>query len=405
MIALSSALGLSGAGAAEADLGAARALQAKILTVDTHIDILDGFATDAFDPGRFTHGQVDLPKLRAGGLKAPFFIVYTAQGPLTEAGYAAAKATANEKLEAILRLTRAYPAEIALARTSAEARAIAKSGRLVAFIGMENPYPLGLSVADLPRFVAAGVSYVGLTHFGHNQFGDSANPSTELGDGEEKWGGLSPLGKELVAAINRAGALIDVSHAGRKTMMQAVALSKAPVIASHSAIRALADAARNLDDEQLRALAATGGVAQIVAVDTYLKPLTPAQITAQGIIRKEMGLETSAARDAMNPETAKAYKARLTREVYSTAPRASVKDLIDHVDYAVKLVGVDHVGIASDFDGGGGIDGWDDASETANVTAELLRRGYSADDIAKLWGGNVLRALDTAQAVGARLRK
>ncbi|MBY0421399.1 MAG: dipeptidase, partial [Parvularculaceae bacterium] len=309
------------------------------------------------------------------------------------------------RLEAILRMTRAYPRDVALARTAADARAIRKSGRVAAFIGMENPYPLGTSVAEVPRWAAAGVSYIGITHFGHNQFGDSANPSKDLQDTDEKWGGLSPLGRELVAAINKAGVMVDVSHAGRKTTLQTVELSAAPVIASHSCVQTLADAPRNLSDVEIKAIAAKGGVVQITAVDFYVKPLTPAQTAARDKIRKEMKLETSEARDAMSAETAKAYKDRQDKEVYSLSPRGSVKDFVDHVDYVAKLVGVDHVGISSDFDGGGGIAGWEDASETANVTAELFRRGYSDEDVAKIWGGNLLRVLGEVQKIGARLRK
>ncbi len=380
-----------------------RALHGRTLTIDTHVDIPLDYATHKNDPGGFSALQVDLPKMRAGGLDAPFFIVYTPQGPLTDAGYAEAQSIAATRLDAIKRLVAAYPDEIALATSSKEARAIARSGRKVAFIGMENAFPVGPSVASVGAWAAAGVRYMGVTHFGHNQFGDSSNPNTDLGDAAEKWGGLSPLGKDLIAAMNRAGIMVDVSHAGAKTMLQAVELSAAPVIASHSGVKALADSPRNLDDAQLRALAAKGGVAQIVALDVYLKPFTAAQTAARDKIRQEMKLTTPAARDAMTEEVTKQYDARMKAEVWSIAARASVKDLVDHIDHAVKIAGIDHVGVASDFDGGGGIDGWKDASETANVTAELVRRGYSDADIAKIWGENLLRVLDAVEKTARRL--
>lgn len=384
----------------------ARAIHDKAITLDTHVDIPLDYATDAMDPGGFTKGQVDLPKMRAGGLDAAFFIVYTPQGPLTAEGYADAYKIAFTRLAAIRRMATAYPAEIALAMGAADAKKIAKSGRKVAFIGMENAYPMGPEPTQeaIDSIAREGVRYAGITHFGHNQFGDSSNPNTDGGDPAEKWGGLSDKGRALVAMLNRAGIMVDVSHAGRKTMMQAIELSKAPIIASHSGVKAIADTPRNLDDEQLLALARNGGVAQIVALDVYVKPLNGAQKALQEKIRKEMGLETSAARAAMSAEVEAEYNKRL-KAIWDISPRANVADLVDHIDRAVKVAGVDHVGVASDFDGGGGITGWEDASETLNVTRELVRRGYTDEDIEKLWGGNLLRVLSGVEKVAAELRK
>ena len=369
----------------------------RVIALDTHVDIVDhGYATAALDPGGFTKGQVDLPKMRAGGLDAIFLIVYTPQGPLTADGFAEARHFATAKLNAITRMTRAYPRDIALALSASDARSIDRSGRKVAFIGMENPYPLGATVEDVKTWRDAGVRYMGVTHFGHNQFGDSSNPNTEGGDPDEKYGGLSSLGRELVAELNRVGIMIDVSHASRKTMMQVIELSKAPIIASHSSIAALADAPRNLDDEQLRALAANGGVVQITAVDVYLKPFTQEQKDLQAQIKKEMKLESDEAMETASDEVKAEYQKRM-QAVWAISPRANVGNLVDHIDYAVKVAGIDHVGISSDFDGGGGIDGWDDASETYNVTRELVRRGYSEEDIGKIWSGNLLRVLSEVQ--------
>ncbi len=384
----------------------ARAIHERVMTLDTHVDIPLDYATAKADPGGFSQLQTDLPKMRAGGLDAAFFIVYTPQGPLTEEGYAGARAIAATRLSAIHRLVSAYPAEIALARSAKEARAIAKSGRKVAFIGMENAFPLGPDpqAGDVERLAAEGVRYAGITHFGHNQFGDSSNPNTEAGEVEAPNGGLTDKGRALVSMLNRSGIMVDVSHASRDVMMQAAALSTAPIIASHSGVKAIADSPRNLDDEQLRALKANGGVVQIVALDVYVKPLNDAQKALQDKIRKEMKLETSAQRDAMSADAEAEYDRRMA-ERWKISPRASVSDVVDHIDHVVKTIGVDHVGIASDFDGGGGVTGWENAGETLNVTRELVRRGYSEADIAKIWGGNLLRVLDAVEKEAARLAR
>ncbi len=376
------------------------------MTLDTHVDIPLDYATHKADPGGFTELQNDLPKMRAGGLDAAFFIVYTPQGPMTEEGYAAARDIAFKRLSAIHRFVNAYPDEIALARSAKEARAIAKSGRKVAFIGMENAFPLGTGdpATYVPHLARDGVRYVGVTHFGHNQFGDSSNPNTEAGEVEGPNGGLTAKGRDLVAALNKAGVMVDVSHASRDVMLQAASLSTAPIIASHSGAKAVADSPRNLDDAQLKALKANGGVVQIVALDVYVKPLNAEQKALQDKIRKEMKLESSAARAAMSPEVEAEYEMRLA-ERWKLSPRASVSDFVDHIDHVVKTIGVDHVGVASDFDGGGGVTGWEDAGETLNVTRELVRRGYSEADIAKIWGGNLLRVMEAVEKESARLAK
>jgi membrane dipeptidase len=379
------------------------AVHARLFTLDTHVDIEIDLATAANDPGGFTTNQVDLPKMRAGGLDAAFFILYSGYGPLTEEGYAVARRTVETKYAAIVRMTEAYPDQIALAASAAEARAAADEGKLVAFIGMENAYPLGESVADVDDWAARGVTYVGPVHFGHNQFADSANSPTGGAAEPELYGGLSPLGEELVAALNRAGIMVDVSHASRSTTMEAAGLSRAPIIASHSGVSVVNQHVRNLDDEQLRAIAATGGVAQIVALSSYVKTDPPERTTAIEALRERLGLQTAEARAAMDRPTRLAYEAAVA-EVDLGFDRATVSDFVDHIDHAVAVAGIDHVGIASDFDGGGGVRGWANAAETPAVTAELLRRGYAEADLAKIWGGNLLRVLDEVQAVGRVLR-
>ncbi len=383
---------------------AARIIHDSVIALDTHVDVPLNYATHEADPGGFTSLQVDLPKMRAGGLDAAFFIVYTPQGPLTPEGYAAAADIARTRLDAITRMVGAYPKEIAMVRNARDVARIVKSGRRAALIGMENAFPLHDAVDQLDLWHAEGVRYVGITHFGHNQFGDSSNPNPALGDEEEKYGGLSDRGRDLVKELNRSGIMVDVSHSGKKTMMQAVAMSAAPVIASHSGVKAIADSARNLDDEQLSALAENGGVVQIVAFDNYVKPFTEMQLSFRDELRRELGLETADQRAAATPEVRAEYEERLNG-MWKIERRANVGNLVDHIDHAVKVAGIDHVGIASDFDGGGGVVGWENASKTLNVTRELVRRGYTEEQIQKIWSGNLLRVMRDVEKTAAALRK
>ena len=369
----------------------ARAVHDRVLTLDTHDDIdLDTFQPACNYTQRLTT-QVNLPKMTEGGLDAAFFIVYTGQGPLTEAGYTDAYRQAVEKFDAVHRLTEQIaPSQIGLALTPADVRRIAASGRKVAVIGIENGYPIGTDVGRVAEFHARGGRYLSLAHNGHNQLSDS-NTGEAAGDAPNQ--GISPLGRQVIAEMNRLGMMVDVSHPSKASMLQAVQLSKAPIIASHSAVRTLANHSRNLDDEQLLALKKNGGVVQVVAFSAYIKTEPPEQTRARQAaqaVQKESG--------ACPLEGATAAAAP------PVLPRATVKDFVDHIDYAVKLIGIDHVGISSDFDGGGGIDGWNSASETFNVTLELVRRGYGEDDIAKLWGGNLLRVWAEVEAVARRLQ-
>jgi len=369
------------------------ALHSRVLTIDTHVDIRDGFATERLDPGRFTRSQVDLPKMRAGGLDAAFFIVYVGQGALEADGFARAHASAEQSYRAIKRMVRAYPAQIGLARTADEVEALHASGRLVALLGMENAYPLGERVDDIPKWAERGLRYVGLTHFGHNQFGGSSNPRFDLGDVELD-PGLTELGRELVGALNDHGILVDVSHVGKRSMMEAVALSRLPVIASHSGAMGVYQNARNLDDEQLKAIRDSGGVAQMVAFRSYLADVHPELVAGQSRLRQRYLADGWGEATAEDRERYVTELAQLRRQ----HPDVTLAQFVDHIDYAVDLIGVEHVGIVSDFDGGGGVEGWDDASETVNVTWELMRRGYSEDEIHALWGGNVLRVLRANEA-------
>ncbi len=361
----------------------------QTLTLDTHIDIPLTYMTE-IDPSQMTDLQVDIPKLAAGKLDSGFWIVYTPQGDLTEEGLEAAQEIAGTRIAAIDQFVTDNAKRVGLAKTADDVRRITGEGRHAILIGMENAYPIGEALDTLAYYAEAGVRYVGITHFGHNQFGDSSNPHPVRDDGP-KWKGLSPLGKDLVRELNDLGVMVDVSHAGKATMMQAADLSRTPIIASHSGVKAVADSARNLDDEQLRKIAEVGGVAQMVALGSYVKFPTAEQQAARAALDAEFGDRNSwdqAKRDLYMDRRA---------DITAMAPEASVADFVDHIDHAVMVAGINHVGIASDFDGGGGIAGWKDASETQNVTEELVKRGYSEEDIAKIWGGNLLRVMEAVE--------
>jgi membrane dipeptidase len=396
--------------AADATLTAkARAIHDRVITLDTHDDI----SLDNFTPGRnYTQrlpNQVNLPKMKEGGLDAAFFIVYVGQGPLTPDGYAAAYKEAIAKFDAIHRLTKEFaPAQIELALTPADVRRIAAAGKKVALIGVENGYPIGEDLSRVKEFHDRGARYLSLAHNGHSQLADS---NTGERDGTWLHNGLSPLGRKVIEEANRLGIMIDVSHPSKQANLQAMALSKVPVIASHSAVRALCDVSRNMDDEQLLALKRNGGVIQVVAFSSYVKPRapdSPERAAAIAALRKEFGLAAAgpgggaagrAALALLSEERRAEYRARMQEldKKFPGPPRATLAEFVNHIDYAVKLIGIDHVGISSDFDGGGGVTGWSDASETFSVTLELVRRGYTEEQISKLWSGNLLRVMDEVQ--------
>lgn len=369
-------------------LARARGIHLRVMALDTHVDIDEDFSSPASDPGQRGSRQVDLPKMDDGGLDAAFFIVYVGQTARTPENYLGAQELAQRKFDGIFQMTRTYQTQIALACRSSDVETIHAGGRRVALIGVENGYSIGKDLGRLQAYYDQCARYFGLVHNGHNDIADSASPSASLGDAPEEHGGLSAFGEAVVRELNRLGMMVDVSHASKQTMLEAIAQSTAPIIASHSGAAALVPHQRNLDDEQLLALKANGGVVQAVAYDSYVKARAPEKTSALSALAKEFG--AAAALAALPPDRRAAYDARLAA-IHAEWPRATVADFVDHIDYIVRTIGIDHVGIASDFDGGGGIDGWNDASQTFNVTLELVRRGYSEADIAKIWGGNLLR--------------
>jgi len=439
--------GAAAAPRAQQDLTArARAIHERVIALDTHNDI---------DPQTFTPEcnytmrlttQVNLPKMKEGGLDVSFFIAYVGQGELTPGGYERAYRAAIAKFDAVHRLTEQIaPKEIELALTAADVVRIAKSGKKVAVIGIENGYPIGTDLKRIKEFYDRGGRYMSLAHNGHNQLADSH--TGEAGN-EWKWGGLSPLGREAIQEMNRLGMMVDISHPSKASILEAIGLSRAPVIASHSSVRKLANQSRNLDDEMLMAVKTNGGVVQINAVADFIKADPKERAPAIAALRDEFGLpggrgggNAAVGRGAAAPPAFKCpieapeatatgagrggrggnaaglemlsadRRAEFDRRMaqidrqWPAAGRATVKDYVDHIDYAVKLIGIDHVGIASDFDGGGGVDGWNSAAESFNVTLELVRRGYTEEQIGKIWSGNLLRVWGEVEKVAASMQK
>ncbi|MDG1437354.1 MAG: dipeptidase [Emcibacteraceae bacterium] len=406
----------------------AMGIHERVITLDTHDDInVDNF-TDEVNYTMDTNSQVNLPKMIQGGLDVAFFIVFTGQGELNEEGYAKGYANAMSKFEAIHWLTQEKaPDQIDLALTSDDVRRLNAEGKKIAMIGIENAYPVGTDLSNIKKFADLGARYMSLAHNGHSQFADSNTGERVDADGNptEPWlyNGLSDLGKEAVALMNLHGIMVDLSHPSYQSNMQAIALSKAPVIASHSSARTLSDqVSRNLEDDVLMAIKENGGVVQTVAFASYLDRdkhglYRDALNKLHAEISGTMGFEILgfSARQALSDAERALYNAsfaelkalaepRLEAEVHAVAPPVDVSDFVDHIDYMVNLMGLDHVGISSDFDGGGGIYGWSDAAETHNVTIELVRRGYTEDQISAMWSGNLLRVLDDVQAVAAELQ-
>ncbi|MFL1897200.1 dipeptidase [Aquimarina sp. 2-A2] len=397
----------------------AKAIHEKVITLDTHCDInVDNFTTLK----NYTQNldtQVTLPKMKSGGLDVAWFIVYTRQDSLTPQGYEKAYKNAITKFEAIYRLVDDIaPNEIELAVTSAQVREIHSKGKKVAMIGIENGYPVGTEIENVQRFYDLGGRYMSLSHQGHSQLSDS-----NTGENDSIWlhNGLSELGKEVIVEMNRVGMMIDVSHPSKEAMRQMIELTKAPIIASHSSARALCDHSRNLDDEQLQWMKENGGVVQTVAFRTYLnteksdlriakeKEIAKEIADSMGgtwLERKEVAALQQEEKDAYLKFVEKLRPMHLKKmnSMKNLPPRVDVVDYVNHIDYMVEKMGIDHVGISSDFDGGGGIEGWSDASETFNVTLELVKRGYTEAQIEKLWSGNLLRVLDEVQQVAKEIQ-
>ena len=346
----------------------AKQIHERVISIDTHNDIDVKNFKSTYNYSIDTKNQVNLPKMIKGGLDVSWLIVYTKQGPTNNKGYLTAIENALSKFNAIHRLVYLYaPDQIELARSSNEVKQIIEKGKKVAMIGVENAYPIGLDTAYVKKFYDMGARYMSLAHNGHNQLSDS---NTGEFDNTSLHNGISELGKQVIEKMNYYGMMVDISHPSKEAIRQTIIHTKAPVIASHSSARHLSDHPRNLDDEQLNWIKENGGVVQVVALDEFLNKIK--------------------------------HKAHLENPKLNSP--VDVSDFVDHIDYIKNLIGIDHVGISSDFDGGGGIEGWQDASETFNVTLELVKRGYSENEISKIWSGNLLRVLDETEKIAKTIQ-
>jgi membrane dipeptidase len=402
-------------------LAKARAIHAKVISIDTHVDIPESWRED---PGTLTNNKCDLVKMRNGGLNGVFMAVYEGQPRtpdhgLTPEGYKRVYDAAMRKFEAVHNLAeKMHPELCALATTPGQVEQIARTGKRVIMIGVENGYPIGVDLANVKTFYDLGARYITLSHSGHNQICDSSSDTSEPLNN-----GVSEFGAKVIAEMNRLGIMIDVSHIAEKSFWDVIRLSKAPIIASHSGCAAVAKSDRNLTDEQLKALSRNGGVIQIVALASYLKNDPPERTEAVRKLREELGMGggrgrgtgagggratgQTGQRQNLTPEQQAerekqraAYQERM-KQIDAKYPPATMKDFVDHIDHAVKVAGIDHVGIGTDFDGGGGVPGFNDHSEAFNVTVELVRRGYSEEQIRKIWGGNLLRVWRQVERVAA----
>jgi membrane dipeptidase len=367
-------------------------LHYRLLVLDSHLDTPVHFGRKGWsiaDRHSFPTdlSQVDLPRMRDGGLDGGFFVIYTPQGPLTKDGFADARVYALKRAAEIRQEVQANPGAMELAYTPDDARRIASAGRRVVFQSIENSYPLGESVAALADFHSRGVRMASPVHFLDNQFADSATDTP-------KWHGLSPLGREWVAEMNRLGMLIDASHASDEAFDQMLALSKTPIILSHSGPKAAFDHPRNIDDTRLRALAAKGGVIQINSV--YLVPRNPSPAWATLTDERDKIYD-------LTPDQQKDLIARTAAEQARNPYTSATFDMfMASLLHALKVVGPDHVGIGADWDGGGGVIGMEDVAALPKVTERLKAAGYSDDDIGKIWSGNLLRVLQAAENGAAK---
>ena len=358
----------------------------KILTVDTHCDTPMNFERGDFDLGvRHEEGCVDFPRMNEGGLHSAFFAVFTGQGPRNDSAYNAVNEKALEIFDAIHKNIEKNSSMAEIAYTAGDAYRIKKSGKIAAFIGVENGYPIGKDLSRLALYYNLGARYMTLSHSRNNDICDS---STDPSGPEHH--GLSEFGKKVVSAMNRMGMMVDVSHISDESFYDVLKTSMAPVIASHSSCRALCENKRNVNDDMLLALKENGGVIQICILSNYLKSPEPNPELNEKVqeVQAKYGNITD-----LSPEQRDQLMSEIREVQRKYVKLATVKDAVDHIDHVVQVIGIDHVGIGTDFDGGGGIEGCRDVSEMKNITIELLRRGYSRKDIEKIWSGNIMRVL------------
>jgi membrane dipeptidase len=371
----------------------------NVLTLDTHTDTPMRLPDSEFDINKKndpikSHSKIDFPRMIEGGLDAAFFAIYIGQGDRNEEANNEAKEKALSIFEAIQNnlAESSDVAEIAL--TAADAYRLEKEGKRAIYIGMENGYPIGTDIANIKEYYDRGARYITLCHSSNNDICDSSTDSLEHN-------GLSEFGKQVVAKMNSIGMIIDISHVSDKSFYDVMGLSKAPVIASHSCARALCDNPRNINDEMLKKLAEKGGVIQMCILSDYIKVIE--QDSSRVLAQKSLREKYKNLKELSYDEQQKAYQQ--WEAVDETYPPilATVSDAVDHIDHIVEVAGIDHVGIGTDFDGGGGLEDCFDVSQIKNITIELLKRGYTEKDIEKIWGGNFMRVFNQVQQIAENL--
>jgi membrane dipeptidase len=376
------------------------------LTIDPHIDIRNDFNTPGREASAETTDQLDLPKLERGGLDVATVALFADPARRTPENITAARKQIDTKLAALRRFVEANPNRLEFASTSADLERIAGAGKHAILLGFLNALSLGQDLSLLTTWQQAGVRVFGFTHAGNNDFADSSRPNAGFGDRPDEAGGLTPLGRRAVSELNRLGVIVDVSQLTPAGVLQTVQLSRAPVIASHSGVRGRVNATRNLTNEELRAIADRGGVVHIVTFASYLRSGSDIAAAYQKKVLDPFGLKAGEdPKVKLDAATYAKYQANYREYSSNGWKQASLVDWLDSVDYAVRLIGIDHVGLSSDFNHGGGVTGYAHVGEGPNVTRELLKRGYSEQDIQKLWGGNFLRVFRDVEATAKTLQR
>ena len=357
----------------------------RVLTIDTHVDTPLRLDRDGFDIGKRNdknNGKVDLPRMEEGGLDAIFFAVFIGQGERNDTVNEKIKQKALDIFDAIYSNVEKYPELAEIALTPDDAYRIEKTGKRAIYIGIENGYPVGEDTSNISLFYDRGARYITLCHSKNNDICDSANDTIEHN-------GVSEFGKLVIEKMNDIGMIIDVSHMSDKSFYDVIELSKAPVFASHSCSRAICDNPRNMTDSMLLKLAENGGVIQMCILSDYVKKIE--QDTNRTKAKDALRVKYRYFKDLTDEEYKSAVKEWYAIDTIYPPKLAKVSDVVDHIDHMVKLIGIDHVGIGTDFDGGGGVEDCFDVSEMQNITIELYKRGYSEEDIRKIWGENFIR--------------
>ena len=380
----------------------ALSIHKKVLTLDTHADtplrmIEPGFSmSDRHDPNE-TGSKVDYPRMIEGGLDAIFFAAFVAQDIRNDKGNFRAKNLCVQMIDSILSSIQQNSDVVGLALNPEDAYSLEKQGKRAIYIGIENGYPIGGDLSNIETYYKKGVRYITLVHSSNNDLADSA---TDPAGPEHN--GISEFGSKVVKEMNRLGIMVDVSHGSDAVFYDAIKISKAPIIATHSNARSVTNHKRNMTDDMLKLIAKNGGVVQLTMLSNYLRDPVP-NITAEKL-KKEL-LSSIKPIDQMTTLEKETMRKRLNDidDKYPIAP-ANLKNVVDHIDHIVNVAGIDHVGIGCDFDGGGGIDGVFDVSQVMNITIELVKRGYNEDQIAKIWGGNLIRVFSEVQTIARKIK-